>query len=390
LFQPIHRTFYVAILEAACETFGHPRLDPRKIDGAGLVIRRRGPGGAIEGWRQVGATVRGWVVFRDGAEASQDPDPKRRPASQGAGHPEIDRRLALRRLSVEPLAESFSPLYVAAPRVCDATGRTLLYGLMRLTSSEQNETPASPPTYSDDQMAALKDHFPRFLQAASPPPSFPRPNATLTVKDVDGLAADAAGDKFLLMLRQLSIELNVFGWSPSGANPQTKALYNEINSITLQFADGSTRGAAEFLADAARVLIERDAGLSVWMPKEWPGIDSAQADRIFQLSLAVLGSQYSNIAPREGRFDGIDRQFVARAFIRVKHDDPDCPPDVIWSEYSEPFTIAAWYETGNASPVTIVLPDATVIFSRRSNQTSRLSCHQSCSTASTATCLPIG
>ncbi len=40
LFQPVHRTFHVALLEVVCDTFGQPRLDPQRIDSAGLVLRR--------------------------------------------------------------------------------------------------------------------------------------------------------------------------------------------------------------------------------------------------------------------------------------------------------------------------------------------------------------
>ncbi|MDH5625923.1 MAG: hypothetical protein OEY21_07435, partial [Nitrospira sp.] len=39
LFQPVHRTFHLALLDASCLTFGRPRLDPKKIVGAGLVVR---------------------------------------------------------------------------------------------------------------------------------------------------------------------------------------------------------------------------------------------------------------------------------------------------------------------------------------------------------------
>src|SRR5207249_934447 len=52
------------------------------------------------------------------------------------------------------------------------------------------------------------------------------------------------------------------------------------------------------------------------------------------------------------------RRYRLRAFVRVRQDD-GCPPVTYWSDYSEPFTIAPWYESGDAPPVVIQLPDPT-------------------------------
>src|SRR5687767_547745 len=40
LFQPVHRAFNIALLEAHCTGFGIPRLDARQIESSGLVVRR--------------------------------------------------------------------------------------------------------------------------------------------------------------------------------------------------------------------------------------------------------------------------------------------------------------------------------------------------------------
>ena len=40
LFRPVHRTFHVALVEVSCDIVGQPRLDPARIESAGLVIRR--------------------------------------------------------------------------------------------------------------------------------------------------------------------------------------------------------------------------------------------------------------------------------------------------------------------------------------------------------------
>jgi len=40
LYQPIQRQFHVALIESWCNTPGEPRLDPAKVDSAGMVLRR--------------------------------------------------------------------------------------------------------------------------------------------------------------------------------------------------------------------------------------------------------------------------------------------------------------------------------------------------------------
>ena len=41
LFQPTQRLFHVALIEAWCATPGTPRLDPARVDAAGMVLRRQ-------------------------------------------------------------------------------------------------------------------------------------------------------------------------------------------------------------------------------------------------------------------------------------------------------------------------------------------------------------
>ena len=57
-----------------------------------------------------------------------------------------------------------------------------------------------------------------------------------------------------------------------------------------------------------------------------------------------------------GRFDDINAHYVLRAFVRLKADGA-CPARVAWSDYSDPFTIAPWYDGAGAPPVQIALPD---------------------------------
>ena len=59
--------------------------------------------------------------------------------------------------------------------------------------------------------------------------------------------------------------------------------------------------------------------------------------------------------PAETRYEDPGRQYRLRAFARVKRAD-GCPPELVWSEYSEPFTIAPWYDSAGLPPVRIQLP----------------------------------
>ncbi len=40
LYQPVARVVHVAMVQLACESVGYPRLDPKRVLSAGLVIRR--------------------------------------------------------------------------------------------------------------------------------------------------------------------------------------------------------------------------------------------------------------------------------------------------------------------------------------------------------------
>jgi len=402
LLQPVHRTFELALIEAACDPAGwpdqpalQPRLDPQRIESAGLVIRRLAVDaqgntieGAVEGWRRAGTAFRGWVPFADEREATLDPDPQRRRPAASAGHGEIDRLLQQRGwpagLVAEPLAEAYSPLFVAPPEVCAATGKTLLYGLIPVTSAEVADVPSTPPAYQPDDLAPL---LPRFLKAGGPY-DLPRAGQTVDAQDAD--APDLA--ELADLLRLLASGLNLFGTS-AGSQPSTaQDLLAELNQIDLSdepvlfqriedfgaelAGAGSLLGiatlglaqvqqqvqqpAGEFLRQAAAVLVGREAGApAITMPARWPAIDEPRAGRLLQLIASALRERLQTVAaPREGQFDDAGRLYHVRAFVRVKHAE-DCPPETIWSAPSAPFTIAPWYESGNAPPVRIALPDAT-------------------------------
>jgi hypothetical protein len=365
LFQPVHRTFHVALFEVACATTGEPRLDPERIESAGLVIRRvsfdKNRRRRVEGWRQKENLLRGWVAFRDEEDERLDPDPARRPARLKSGNAEIDRRLAATLNLSSTLGESVSPLFVAPPDVCKAARRTILYGVISLTSTEISEVAGTPPPYEDpDVKAELRKHMPRFLQSGGSR-TMPRAGAQLdhSAASSSSLASDAPLREFVLMLRQLAIEFDAFG-----KTQQARELFAELNAIKLAFASNATRPAGDFLKEAAAILVElegkgKNPPPKITMPLAWPAISASQADRIYGLAVAAIKTQLDLVAPREGRFEAPGATYQLRAFVRVKRAD-GCPPITVWTnQYSQPFTIAPWYDAGNARPVQVSLPDLT-------------------------------
>lgn len=346
LFQPVHRIFHLALTEVHCRQPGEPRLDPERIESAGLVIRRLGAGGTVEGWCEADGSVRGWVPLGR-QESREDPDPKRRPSPLRAGHPQIDRRLAALAGGQTPLAERTSPLFVAPPEVCKAAGRTLLYGVVPLASAELSEAPSPAPRPSD---AELDEHLSPILSNRRT-----RSQSSIDYRWLGRKFEPEEKDKehfapLAKLLGQLTVELDAFGRG-SGA----KALVRLLDRIHLTYDDG-TRRAGRVLKQAAEVQFEGTGG--VLMPNRWPAIPHSLRRQIRRQIRQLFEARLAAIVPGEGRYADLDARYRVSAFVRVRRDD-GCPPDLVWSAASAPFTIAAWYESGGAPPVKIALPDVT-------------------------------
>jgi hypothetical protein len=349
LLQPVHRTFTVALVEVACDVSGQPRLDPDSIDSAGLVVRRvarsgGGRAGALverpEAWVRAGHALRGWVRLRTSRELDRDPDPARRPPELRSGHPEIDRRLALAHGVPEALAESVAPLFVAPPSVAAAAKRTVLLGLVPVASTEVSEAQEPPPSYPID---VIKAHVPQYLRASSTATPVVPAGAT-----VDRTWADRPEVAlYVTMLKQLAIECGAFGDSPTGL-----ALVAVLNEVALPYDDGITRPAGDELRRATDILVGRGDG-QLTLPRHWPPVSAALADRIANACKAAMESRLVSIVAGRGRFEDVGALYRVRAFVRVKRED-GCPPALVWSAPSAPFTIAPWYDGG--PPVEITLP----------------------------------
>jgi hypothetical protein len=94
------------------------------------------------------------------------------------------------------------------------------------------------------------------------------------------------------------------------------------------------------------------------MPVSWPARDAVATARLAAALSAALGERFKAVQGGAGRFDQAGARYQIRAFLRVK-PECGCPARTVWSAYSEPFTIAPWYEGAGAPPVQVPLPDAT-------------------------------
>ena len=366
LYQPVHRIFYVGMFEVTCRYFkgaAFPRLDAADIDSCGLVIRRiaeNDQGGLLrdhsgsyiyEAWQQDNNQILGWVrLNNDRGEPDMDPDPAYRPVFT-LGDTALDERLPLARRIANTRQESISPLFTAPSDVCESSGKTVLYGVLPLTSSEVSEV--LPPVAFDPAFVAT--HMPLFLQQGGPRTL---PNAGYYVNHFLADDKSLTTRQFMLMLQQVVIEFDALGSTPSA-----RALFAELNTIRLPLDPFNTQTipAGDLIADAAPILLEREGANessppTIQMPYYWPAIDERQALRLQTRVQAAMETQLAALHPGEGKFTQANRRYVIRAFARVKQPD-DCPPLLVWSEVSELFTIAPWHETGDQPPVQVTLPN---------------------------------
>ena len=374
LFQPIQRQFNLAVMEARCDTPGEPRIDPKRVDGAGMVIRRlvRDAQGQErkQGWMRLGESLKGWARIdpaADGAASGNrhDPEALRRLARPSTGQPVLDREVSALLAAQDDalLNESVVPMFVAPPDVCKAAGATLFYGLIPTTSSEKAEGGA--PQFDDvafgPSSADFQAHLVGPLRGLAD--SFPRPGQALTpdLASIAGNVADSghgAMKRLLLLLRQLAVEFDAFGDSA-----EADELMRVLNGIGLPLADAAgkpikgSRPAGEFLVAAARILLDAETiSPPPTIPAGWPTLDIPTCEDLARALSACLKLRFEAVSAMAGRFDDPQARYVLRAFLRLKPEGK-CPARTVWGDYSPAFVIAPWYEGSGAAPVQIALPD---------------------------------
>jgi hypothetical protein len=330
LFQPVHRTFNLILLEAVCDQPGFPRLNPRDIASAGFVIRRL-ENGESQGWLLQNQSVLGWS---NPADQKLDPDPLHRRPLLNAGHPHVNNRLARVFEALEPAAERVSPLFVAPPDVCAEAGRTVLYGMVPVTSAERSDGDAPPATLDPADVDKI---MPGFLKGTG---IFQAPNP--------GVLSDPS-NAFVQELRLIQ-----FGWRVFDSTPGAIIL-GLLNGITVGFLGAPSRPLGEYLQGLCQFVILGD-GPSVALPNFWPRPDAVLASRIQHAAQKSMEAAISAILPNEQRFDRPKAQYRVHPFMRVRSAD-DCPPHLHWSEPSAPFQIVPWWESGDGRLHTITLPE---------------------------------
>ncbi|MDM0018110.1 hypothetical protein [Variovorax saccharolyticus] len=395
LFQPIQRQFHLALVEAWCDTPGAPRIDPQRVDSAGLVVRRLDAGGQPQGWMRSNGRVRGWVpISRVGGSAS-DPAARHRLQRRLTGVADIDRQLsgfALRQPD-NLFEEDVVPLFIAPPDVCAEAGKTVFYGMVPTVSSEISEAaPAASAAGSVDfgpNSSAFRTHlaaplrglatpFP-FAGAQVVPGWFDASEAPGEVRPADVSAAQFAALKapienseqpsqpagrmrvFLLLLRQLASEFNAFD---GGA--EANALRTALAAIRLPLvlkqgqSEPDTVRADLFLADACKLLLKKESiAAPLEMPERWPALSPELTQGLANAMHSAMQARAAALLPQSCRYDEPGARYQVRAFVRIKPEGA-CPTRIVWSQESEPFVIAPWYESADARPpVMIPLPDAS-------------------------------
>ncbi len=359
LAQPLHRRFQFALFEACCSQPGSPRLDPERIESAGLVIRRR-RGSARLGWFKTSQAIKGWQAILD---PECDPDPKRAGAVHSA-NAALRNIIASSRQIALPYEETVQTLFTAPPDVCQAVGKTILFAPISIVSSELSDEP--PPridflALGDAETRELVGHLSLYFKYRSRRALLPRSGDLLSAR-WNVLSAETRESNrrlynFGKFLHQCTAELDLFG-NGAGAK-DLRRLLGSVELATDETADGrvtSSTDAVSFLRQASKILLAGEPNATgVRMPLSWPRIDRAKAGQIVQAALACLSDQHSRHAPAQPKFADDRSQYVVLGFLRVTGHE-DCPEKFVWSIESEPFRIAPWWD-GEGPGTTISLPE---------------------------------
>jgi hypothetical protein len=352
LLQPVHGAFNLAVLEAHCEQFGDPRLDPADIDSSGLVIRRVN-GAAREAWVKRDGKVAGWVTLA-AADLDRDPDPARREGPDGPGPAQVRRELLRRMGATSKDEEVVEPMFTAPDKDCKALGKTLMYGVVMTASAEAPDAAHAPALGGFDASEVQGLLSPYFASGKTVDwsglslQSFSFADLKKPKDPKDDKIGDAARNKLLLLADFLRGVVAVFDAF------NKPALLAAMNKVPLDYGDGKPHPAGDFLKTVSDKLVAGNPG-SVKFPKSWPKVGSKDQSEIVAQARDAAKARLSTLVSAERRFDRRTSVYVARAFIRVKRDD-GCPPKIVWSPESAPFTIAAWHEKGLRPPVMIDLP----------------------------------
>ena len=373
LYQPVHRLFNVLLLDVYCSQYGEPRLDPKKIHSSGYVLRKIDEEDILKeyGWMKQGGRLVGWKHIepvsssRKKSKINYDVDPALREV----------RQLGSNKLALEKLPAAISPyqeyeedhtsLFLTATDIMKNAGKTYLYGVLNLASSEWPEeetddvSTSTPFSHSD-----IKTRLPLLLMEGDDA-RFKTPDLSLNQKisktDQDTLP-------FEVLTKTLSYLANEVGLFTGGE--EVEDLKNILKNILVTITGtgySHINNYYLFLLSAYEVFYgfpdnpdsDTEALTNTYTPTSWPSISNSDELSIIEAIYSAMQTRWSNLQPSTSRFED-NSKYRVYAFIRVQGKE-GCPLKTIWSEASEDFEIVPWYETSDMVPPTqIELPDVNM------------------------------
>jgi hypothetical protein len=393
LFQPVQRILQVALVKLNCNSLSGPRVDPTRVLSAGLVIRRvfrrAAPNGgpavddlnALSAWMRSADGKFKWVLLGPHQE-NLDPDPAQRPQIT-SGQAALDLKLTALSLGTA-YTESTTPAFAAPPATCANLKRTVFYALVPTASSEVSDTPPKIPPLLNQK--ALIQSLPPLLRSSQgrPLPAVPakglqidfrwmtddylNTNFPASSPSSDTKQAISDFQKFATALRMLHSVFGAFDGTMEG-NKILEALNR--HQVTLgQSPNTTTQPMGDFYLAAKQALLDFNAypnpspqaPQKLTMPTAWDALNDGDQKNLIDALVAALTPRSKKFLAPQGRFHDSNppRRYRLRLFFRIKAETPGCPPELVWSHYSEPFQIAAWYETGQRSHPPVSLPDPTL------------------------------
>lgn len=366
LYQPVHRVFHLALLEACCFRPGELPLNPAWILGSGLVIRRLDRDGE-KGWFRKEGVVLGWQPLpadRHEQRRGYDPDPALRLTRRLGSNAAMLAGLEDAASEAAALEETVSPLFLVPPEICAGIQRTILYGLVPVTSSEHAEqAPPLPVPFSDDDILA---RMPALLKRGGDERSG-LPQSGIMVSQYSR-TNDVRVQSFFAALDYLSREVGLFTGTPASTKLRRAldAIHLKPESLPnaalpllgLQKSLGGFLQYANDTVNSGPSAVEEAGGvpLTMWLPDFWPAIRESDERAIVSGIHAAMLARWKMAEPAQGRFDDSGARYVARGFIRVRQKE-GCPPTTFWTTASEPFEIIPWHESSPAPPIKVELPE---------------------------------
>jgi hypothetical protein len=387
LFQPIHRRFNLLLLDTHCDVFGTPRLDPRKIESSGFVVRRWiGPDASRQmpsaeqlatpthwqAWQQRDGEPLGWSPLLDERTFDADPDPARRPLPR-TGNAAVDAQLAARQASSP--GEAVNRLYPLAPEINDHARRTLLYGLVPAGEAQRKAGSAAVDYASARAPGEARDnfiaHLSPYLRSAGVTRTLPDAGSWFDSSWVDGqgdLTLDAATDvgngsnalqraQFTAFIRQLALEFQI-------DSARAEPLRRLLDEVPLRrrrspapppgFDPFERIDTSDFIVGCARLFGDQ-AAPAVRVPERFGPLPAGWTQRFSDAALDLLALRSAEARTLEGRFDDERALYAIRAFVRIRRED-GCPPLLVWSEMTPLYRVAPWFASTGAPQARIALP----------------------------------